>query len=62
MVATEKQLSVREKEISNTTGFWNHPGDRMIREYAKENNLPCVELGDLGELDEMKAIGLFTHE
>ena len=34
----------------------------MIREYAKENNLPCVELGDLGELDEMKAIGLFTHE
>jgi len=45
-----------------TTGFWKHPGDTMIREYAKENNLPCVELGDLGELDEMKAIGLFTHE
>ncbi len=44
-----------------TTGFWKHPGDKIILEYAKENNLPCVKLGDLGELDEMKAIGLFSH-
>ena len=29
--------------------------------YAKENNLPLAELGDLGEHDEMKAIGLFEH-
>ena len=45
-----------------TTGFWRHPGDEDIRQYAKKNNLPCIELGDLGELDEMKAIGLFEHK
>ncbi len=45
-----------------TTGFWKHPGDKIILEYAKENNLTCIELGDLGELNEMKAIGLFSHE
>ena len=45
-----------------TTGFWNHPGNPTLREFAKENNYPCVELGDLGENDEMKAIGLFWHE
>lgn len=45
-----------------TTGFWKHPGDDIIREYSKENNLPLVELGDLGEDDKMKAIGKFEHE
>lgn len=45
-----------------TTGFWRHPADASIIEYAKENKLSLVELGDLGELDEMKAIGLFEHE
>ena len=44
-----------------TTGFWRHPADNTIIDYAKEKNLPCVLLGDLGELDEMKAIGLFEH-
>ena len=48
-------------KIIMTTGFWKHPGDDTIREYAKENNLPLAELGDLGEQDEMKAIGLFEH-
>ena len=51
----------QKAKIVVTTGFWRHPGDAKILEYAKENNLPCVELGDLGELDEMKAIGLFEH-
>lgn len=45
-----------------TTGFWNHPGDGDIRTYAKENGIPCIELGDLGEDDRMKAIGLFEHK
>lgn len=45
-----------------TTGFWRHPADAAIIEYANENQLPLVELGDLGEQDEMKAIGLFEHE
>lgn len=44
-----------------TTGFWYHPGDNKIIEYSKENSLPCVVLGDLGEQEEMKAIGLFEH-
>jgi len=44
-----------------TTGFWRHPGDDAIRAYAKENHLPLAELGDLGEDERMKAIGLFAH-
>lgn len=45
-----------------TTGFWKHYGDDAIREIGKERGYPVVELGDLGELDEMKAIGLFEHK
>ncbi len=50
-----------KSKIIITTGFWHHPADEQLRIYAKNNNLPLVELGDLGELDEMKAIGLFDH-
>ena len=45
-----------------TTGFWRHPGDNDIRTYANEKGIPCVELGDLGENEQMKAIGLFEHK
>lgn len=45
-----------------TTGFWKHAGDGALRQFAEENGLPLVELGDLGELDEMKAVGLFEHK
>lgn len=48
-------------EIIVTTGFWKHPGDDKIREVAKENGYKTADLGDLGELDEMKAVGLFEH-
>lgn len=48
-------------KIVITTGFWRHPGDSAIIEYAAEKNIPLIELGDLGEKDEMKAIGLFEH-
>ena len=44
-----------------TTGFWRHPGDAAIRRLAREKGWPLVELGDLGEDERMKAIGLFTH-
>ena len=54
--------STQNARIVITTGFWRHPGDNALRAYAKENALPCVELGDLGEDDTMKAIGLFAHE
>lgn len=45
-----------------TTGFWRHPGDSAIADLAQELHLPLVPLGDLGERDEMKALGLFAHE
>ena len=44
-----------------TTSFWRHPGDEALRTYAAERGYPCIELGDLGEDDAMKAIGLFEH-
>ena len=44
-----------------TTGFWHHPGDDAIRAYGEEHALPVAVLGDLGEDDSMKAIGLFEH-
>ncbi|MBQ8407595.1 MAG: SGNH/GDSL hydrolase family protein [Clostridia bacterium] len=48
-------------KIIVTTGFWRHPGDAQLIRFAKENSWPLIELGDLGERDEMKAIGLFEH-
>ena len=44
-----------------TTSFWKHPGDKAIEEVARLKNSPCIYLGDLGEQDKMKAIGLFEH-
>ena len=44
-----------------TTGFWMHPGDELIKKVADEFSSACVYLGDLGQDDSMKAIGLFEH-
>lgn len=44
-----------------TTGFWRHPGNDAIREFAAERRLPLAELDDLGDNPAMKAVGLFTH-
>lgn len=54
--------STGNARIVITTSFWKHCGDETIREFANESGIPCVELGDLGELDEMKAVGLFEHK
>ena len=51
----------KDTKLIISTGFWRHPADGAIIEYANENDLPLVELGDLGEMDEMKAIGVFEH-
>lgn len=48
-------------KIILTTGFWKHIADAGIRAVARERGYPLVELGDLGEMDEMKAVGLFEH-
>ena len=55
-------LNPKGGKLILTTGFWRHPGDDVIRALASERKLPLVELGDLGEQDEMKAIGLFSHK
>lgn len=45
-----------------TSSFWEHDGDKCLKEYAEENNYPFVYLGDLGEDESMKAFGKFGHE
>lgn len=52
----------KKAKIILTTGFWKHPGDKAIEEFGRENSLPVIYLGDLGEDDKMKAIGLFEHD
>ena len=49
-------------KIIITTSFWKHPADDIIAEYAKDNKYALCKLGDLGELDEMKALGKFEHD
>jgi len=45
-----------------TTSFWQSDAvDAAIRQVAAGRGLPVVELGHLGQRDEMKAIGLFEH-
>ena len=44
-----------------TGSFWKHPADKYIKMLAGEYGYPFIELGNLGELDEMKATGLFEH-
>lgn len=48
-------------KIVCSSSFWKHTGDKIIREIADERGYPFVYLGDLGESDEMKAIGCFEH-
>ena len=49
-------------KIILTTGFWlNAQVDDIIKRVAQERDLDVVLLGDLGELPEMKAHGLFEH-
>ncbi len=46
-----------------TTSFWHHDkADEIIRKTGEDNGYPVIELGDLGETEEMKATGLFSHE
>lgn len=45
-----------------TTSFWYHPkADEIIRKIGKEKSYSVIELGELGEKDEMKATGLYEH-
>lgn len=51
----------KKAKVILTTGFWKHPGDNVIIKIGKDFDYPCIYLGDLGEDDSMKAIGLFEH-
>ncbi len=52
-----------DKIVIVTTSFW-YAGtrDKIMCDVATELGVPLVRLGDLGELPEMKAIGLFEHK
>jgi len=45
-----------------TTSFWKNIIDDAIIQVGKERGYPVIYLGDLGELDEMKAVGQFEHK
>ncbi len=49
-------------KIVVTDGFWRHPGDASIKAVAEKYGYPLVQLGDLGDNPEMKAIGEYEHE
>lgn len=51
----------KNAKIILSTGFWKHPGNAAMCELAQEKNYPLVHLEDLGEDDNMKAIGKFEH-
>ena len=54
--------SDQNTDIIMTTGFWHHPADPTIEALAAEKGLPLIKMGDLGDRDDMKAIGLYPHE
>lgn len=54
--------STGKAEIVLTDGFWRHPADSYIAKFGKEKGYPVICLGDLGDDDNMKAIGKFEHE
>lgn len=45
-----------------TTSFWRHTADNEIVKTAIELGYPYLYLGDMGERNEMMAIGLFEHK
>ncbi len=50
-----------DADLVLTSSFWIHPADEIIEKVATENGLPYVYLGDLGERDDMMAIGLYEN-
>lgn len=51
----------KKAKVILTTSFWKHPGDDVIVKTGKDLDYPCIYLGNLGEDDTMKAIGLFDN-
>ena len=57
-----KYLNKGNAKLILSTSFWAHPADADILKIGALLGCPVAKLGDLGEDDEMKAIGLFSHE
>ena len=57
-----RSFAKKGAKILLTDLFWPHePIDDVIHRLAEAAGYPLVHLGDLGEADENKAIGLFEH-
>lgn len=54
--------STGKAQVIVATEFYIHPAGPVIRQYAQEKGYPLCVLDDLGELPEMKALGLFEHD
>lgn len=54
-------LNPENRKVVLTSGFWKHPGDKVIEQVAKDFGYSFAYLGELGEDDNMKATGLFEH-
>jgi len=48
-------------KILISSDFYNHPAEDCLKKYALDNGFVFCKLSDLGEKEEMKAIGLFEH-
>lgn len=58
-----KYLCKVNTKVVLTTCFWHYNEiDDDIRSFAKRIGVTATELGDLGDANDMKAIGLFWHE
>ena len=52
----------KKAKIIITTDFFHHPAEAALSAYCDENGLKLCILSDLGDVPEMKALGLFEHE
>lgn len=57
-----KYLGGDRAKLLLSTSFWHHKADEGLRTVANDDGYPLIELGDLGENDENKAIGKFWHD
>ena len=55
-------LNKKNGQVILTTSFWESKADEAIRQVGQERGYPVIYLGDLGERDDMKAIGQFEHQ
>ncbi len=59
-----KHFKVKENaKVVVTDLFWAYEGiDKVLKEVCDKNGYSFVHISDLGDTDEMKALGLFWHE